>query len=171
MCRSWRWNYLLAPLGVRVPFGRMLAISSAAQSRGAATQMLANIGTAFGLGTGVTGIVARRVPGTEAYDFGSRVDQLQGQAFLQAFNTLRGGGQITEVEGRKATEAIARLDPRLGEEAFRSALGELREIVQTGLARAQRQRPPAAGGSPVAGAPAAAPTATGERPPLSSFQR
>ena len=93
---------------------------------------------AIGLGTGVTGIVARRVPGTPAYDFSSRVDQLQGQAFLQAFNTLRGGGQITEVEGRKATEAIARLDPRLGEEAFRSALGELREIVQTGLARAQR---------------------------------
>ena len=120
---------------------------------------------AIGLGTGVTGIVARRVPGTPAYDFSSRVDQLQGQAFLQAFNTLRGGGQITEVEGRKATEAIARLDPRLGEEAFRSALGELREIVQTGLARAQRQRP-AAGG-----APAAAPAATGERPPLSSFQR
>ncbi len=29
VCRSWRWNYLLAPLGVRVPFWRMLAISSA----------------------------------------------------------------------------------------------------------------------------------------------
>ncbi len=29
VCRSWRWNYLLAPLGVHVPFGRMLAISSA----------------------------------------------------------------------------------------------------------------------------------------------
>lgn len=29
VCRSWRWNYLLAPLGVRIPFGRMLAISSA----------------------------------------------------------------------------------------------------------------------------------------------
>lgn len=29
VCRSWRWNYLLAPLGVRVPFGQMLAISSA----------------------------------------------------------------------------------------------------------------------------------------------
>jgi glycosyltransferase 2 family protein len=29
VCRSWRWNYLLAPLGVRVPFWRMIAISSA----------------------------------------------------------------------------------------------------------------------------------------------
>ena len=29
VCRSWRWNYLLAPLGVRIEFGRMLAVSSA----------------------------------------------------------------------------------------------------------------------------------------------
>jgi|GEM_PF-937171 len=29
VCRSWRWNYLLAPLGVHIPFGRMLAVSSA----------------------------------------------------------------------------------------------------------------------------------------------
>lgn len=29
VCRSWRWNYLLAPLGVRIPFGRILAVSSA----------------------------------------------------------------------------------------------------------------------------------------------
>lgn len=29
VCRSWRWNYLLAPLGVRIPFGRIVAVSSA----------------------------------------------------------------------------------------------------------------------------------------------
>jgi hypothetical protein len=28
LCRSWRWHYLLAPLGVRVSFGRLLAVSS-----------------------------------------------------------------------------------------------------------------------------------------------
>ena len=66
---------------------------------------------------------------------------------------LVGAGLATFLFARRAragdrTEAYS---------AFRSALGELREIVQTGLARAQRQRPPAAGGSPVAGAPAAAP--------------
>ncbi|MCE9579522.1 MAG: flippase-like domain-containing protein [Deltaproteobacteria bacterium] len=27
-CRAWRWNNLLAPIGVRVPHGRLLAISS-----------------------------------------------------------------------------------------------------------------------------------------------
>lgn len=28
VCRSWRWHYLLAPLGVRISFGRLLAVSS-----------------------------------------------------------------------------------------------------------------------------------------------
>ncbi|HVV88012.1 MAG TPA: lysylphosphatidylglycerol synthase transmembrane domain-containing protein [Kofleriaceae bacterium] len=28
LCRSWRWHYLLAPLGVRVSFSRLLAVSS-----------------------------------------------------------------------------------------------------------------------------------------------
>ena len=28
LCRSWRWHYLLAPLGVRAGFGRILAVSS-----------------------------------------------------------------------------------------------------------------------------------------------
>ena len=28
VCRSWRWHYLLKPLGVRASFGRLLAVSS-----------------------------------------------------------------------------------------------------------------------------------------------
>lgn len=49
-------------------------------------------------------------PGTPwSRDTMARIGQLQGQAFLQAYQTLRGGGQITEVEGKKAQEAIARL--------------------------------------------------------------
>ena len=59
------------------------------------------------------------VPGTEAANFASRLDQLQGQAFLQAFESLKGGGQITEVEGKKATDAIARLSQNQSEAAFK----------------------------------------------------
>lgn len=39
----------------------------------------------------------------------ARIEQLQGQAFLQAYNALRGGGQITEAEGAQARAAIGRL--------------------------------------------------------------
>lgn len=40
----------------------------------------------------------------------ARIDQIKGGAFLAAFEALKGAGQITEVEGQKATQAKARLD-------------------------------------------------------------
>lgn len=73
------------------------------------------------------------------FDIGQKIAQLQGKAFLEAFENLKGGGQITEVEGRKATEAIARLNASQSEKAFRAALSELRDVVGAGLERA-RQR-------------------------------
>lgn len=84
--------------------------------------------------TGVLSML-QAVPGTPQYRFGTKVRQLQGQAFLQAFESLKGGGQITEIEGTKATEAIGRLDSAQSPEDYRAALTELRDI----LVRAQRR--------------------------------
>lgn len=75
------------------------------------------------------------VPGTDAYRFGTRVKQLQGQAFLQAFQALKGGGQITEIEGQKATEAIGRLDSGQSAEDYRQALTELRDVLGRAMQR------------------------------------
>lgn len=71
----------------------------------------------------------QNVPGTGAKRFGTRADQLQGQAFLQAFESLKGAGQITEIEGQKATQAVGRLDTAQSAEDYRQALTELREIL------------------------------------------
>ncbi|WP_147297398.1 hypothetical protein [Bordetella bronchiseptica] len=79
------------------------------------------------------------VPGTEAANFASRLDQLQGQAFLQAFESLKGGGQITEVEGKKATDAIARLSQNQSEAAFKESMRELREVLVSAKNRAYRK--------------------------------
>lgn len=76
--------------------------------------------------------------GTQPANFLSLLEQIQGQAFLQAFESLKGGGQITEIEGKKATQAITRLSRRLDEEEFKKAIGEIREVIQTGLERARR---------------------------------
>lgn len=84
-------------------------------------------------------------------DFTAKVDQLKGQAFLDAYNTLKGGGQITEIEGEKATNAIARLDRTQSQEGFKKALDDLEQVVRTGLQRARTQA------GQQAGAPAAAP--------------
>lgn len=75
------------------------------------------------------------IPGTPMYRFGTRVKQLQGQAFLQAFEALKGGGQITEVEGQKATEAIGRLDSGQSAEDYRDALSDLKEILIDAMER------------------------------------
>lgn len=69
------------------------------------------------------------VPGTPQYDFAQRAQQLQGQAFLQAFESLKGGGQITETEGKQATAAIGRLSTAQSEKSYREALGELRGVI------------------------------------------
>jgi hypothetical protein len=49
------------------------------------------------------------LPSVDAARAATFLDQIGGAAFLTAFETLKGGGQITEVEGEKATNAIARL--------------------------------------------------------------
>lgn len=63
----------------------------------------------------------------------ARLEQLQGGAFLQAFNTLKGGGAITEAEGRKAEQAIARMQRSQGEADFRIALQDFRDAVNDGI--------------------------------------
>ncbi len=78
-------------------------------------------------------------PGTDQYRFGQRALQLQGQAFLQAFESLKGGGQITEVEGNKATQAIGRLSTAQKAEDYRDALNELKGIINEARSRAQTQ--------------------------------
>lgn len=79
------------------------------------------------------------IPGTAAKDFDIRLDQLKGQQFLQAFETLKGGGQITEAEGKKATDAIARMNASGSEDEFKKAANEFQAVIAQGVERA-RQR-------------------------------
>lgn len=60
----------------------------------------------------------------------ARIEQIQGQAFLQAFESLKGGGQITEIEGAKAEAAIARLNTAQSADDFRAALLELKGVIE-----------------------------------------
>ncbi|MBP9930253.1 MAG: hypothetical protein KBF63_13315 [Rhodoferax sp.] len=87
--------------------------------------------------TGASGAIDPRnyIPGTDAKDFSVALDQLKGKTFLQAFESLKGGGQITEVEGKKATEAIGRLNTAQSDKAFKQALGDLRGVVEAAMKR------------------------------------
>lgn len=84
--------------------------------------------------TGMLSIL-QSVPGTPQRRFGARANQLEGQAFLQAFESLKGGGQITEIEGQKATQAIGRLDTAQSADDYRAALNELRDVLSLAQSR------------------------------------
>lgn len=93
---------------------------------------------------GAPGLVPN-LPGGQAANAKTYLDQLGGQAFLQAYETLRGGGAITEAEGQKATQAIARLGKSQSWESARAAMTELRGIIITGVRNAHIRaglRPP-----------------------------
>lgn len=89
----------------------------------------------------------------EGKDALARYNQLKGTAFLQAFGLLRGGGAITEVEGVKAENAMARMDRSQSEGEFKAALKDFRDAVQVGLqkmrTRAGQGGQPAAAAAPV----------------------
>lgn len=79
-------------------------------------------------------------PSTDARNFKSKYDQLMGQQFLAAFQSLKGGGSITEVEGAKAEQAIAALkDPGISEVEFKRNAKILEDTVKSGVNRAREQ--------------------------------
>lgn len=80
---------------------------------------------------------ARLVPGTDAAGFQAMYDQATGTAFLQAYNTLRGGGQIANEEGRKATAAITRMNLAQDEKEFVTAAREFQDVISTGVKNAR----------------------------------
>lgn len=82
---------------------------------------------------------ARFVPGTDASDFQARFDQLQGGAFLQAFETLKGGGSITNIEGEKGTAALNRMNLAQSEKEFVQAAREFQDVVRRGVERAKKR--------------------------------
>lgn len=105
----------------------------------------------FGQAVGKSSMLGiQKIPGTDGRDFMNRLDQLKGGAFLEAFNTLKGGGQITEVEGKKATDAIARMDNATSESEFRAAVRDYQDVIRKGMNRAKMKANPIAPVSPVA---------------------
>lgn len=68
-------------------------------------------------------------------DLKSYISQLQGLNFLEAYQQLKGGGPITDIEGRQATQARTRLEDAMKStpENLRVALLEVRKLFQDAL--------------------------------------
>jgi hypothetical protein len=99
--------------------------------------LVSHPGLAGAVGVGLP--YANKVPGSKEADFAARFEQIKGGVFLQAFNSLRGGGQITESEGSKATAALLRAQYAQSEVEFKEAVQEYIGYIKTGLDRLRKK--------------------------------
>lgn len=107
----------------------------------AINQLLGHPGLNASVGT-IQGQVPDAIAGalnSDVADFRSRLKQAQGQTFLRAFESLKGGGAITEVEGLKAEQAIGRLNQAVSEKDFKQALTDLKGILERGITAYRRK--------------------------------
>ena len=79
------------------------------------------------------------MPGSQASNFEARLDEIKGGAFLEAFETLRGGGSITETEGTKATAARTRMSTAQSEDEFIAAARDYQNIIRAGIKNAKEK--------------------------------
>lgn len=82
---------------------------------------------------------ANIIHGTAAKGATALIRQLQGQSFMAAAQKLRGLGQMTDVEGEKATAAINRMDASTSEADFRAAYEDYLAMLSAGISVAKRQ--------------------------------
>ena len=102
------------------------------------------------VGAGVPGM--RFLEGSDAASYERRQLQIEGKTFLEAFESLRGGGAITEVEGAKGQQAISRMNKAQSEVEYVKAARELQEVVRKGVERARTKAGVAPGGGAAGGA-------------------
>jgi hypothetical protein len=128
-----------------------------------ATGFWGRVGDAYGHGM-------LPLPGGPGYDFVKTIDQAKGGAFLTAYSLLRGSGAISNVEGEKATQAMAQLDRFQSAGALNKALDDYRGVIERGLENQRKiargeMAPYETGGGP--GTPGAA-TAPQSAPPAAA---
>jgi len=75
------------------------------------------------------------IPGTDAAGFNALFDQIKGKTFKEIYEDLKGGGQITEIEGSKGEAAINRLNKSTSEKEFMSAANDFKTEVLDLLAK------------------------------------
>jgi hypothetical protein len=79
------------------------------------------------------------IPGSPQADFKSRLGQIEGGTFLQQYSSLKGGGAITDVEGKKAEAAANRISAATSDAEFDKAVDDFKTILGQTLSRAKKQ--------------------------------
>ena len=78
-------------------------------------------------------------PGTDAANFEARLDTFKAQTFLPMVASLKGMGALSDAEGKKLSDAVGALSPKMSEDAFRSSIGKIRTQLESKLGTVKRQ--------------------------------
>ena len=65
------------------------------------------------------------MPGSDSANFQAELNTFQSQAFLPMVAQLKGMGALSDAEGKKLTQAVGALDPKMGEKAFRESVARI----------------------------------------------
>ena len=145
---------LIEPAAAKVLLDQTAQMESQVSAIGKSQSMIADVDTVLQLPgldqlLGVEGVFTRSLESLglgalrqDAMAARAFMEKIKGGLFLQAFESLKGGGQITELEGQKATQAAARLNEAQSAPAFRDALAEVRFYADLARRRANGEPVP-----------------------------
>lgn len=111
--------------------------TSIAQAEYLGKQLFAHPGFQSAVGVGIPG--ARKLTGTNESGFMALHDQIVSGAFLQSAQQMRGLGQLTEIEGTKATAAANRMSAATNEKDYRAAYDDYVKFMNMGLEKLRKK--------------------------------
>ncbi|KLF52094.1 DNA injection protein [Klebsiella aerogenes] len=79
------------------------------------------------------------LPGSDAANFEARLDTFKAQTFLPMVSSLKGMGALSDAEGKKLSDAVGALSPKMSEKAFRDSIGKIRGQLESKLGTVKKQ--------------------------------
>ncbi len=114
------------------------AVQTAKETVETVDKLLKHPGFEYLVGFGVPFATSRLYSGTPVAEANALLEQIKGKTFLEAFQTLKGGGQITEQEGAKAQSALNRMSANISEKDFKEAAFDFTSSIQAAIDRASK---------------------------------
>jgi hypothetical protein len=112
------------------------AVETAKQTVATVDKLLTHKGFENLVGAGIP--FGKYFGGSETAGAESLYKQVRSKTFLEAFQSLKGAGAITEQEGAKAETALNRMDTLTSEADFKDAAKDFKDAIQAGINRASK---------------------------------
>lgn len=79
------------------------------------------------------------IPGSDAANFEARLDTFKAQTFLPMVASLKGMGALSDSEGKKLSDAVGALSPKMSESEFRKSAEKIRSDLEGKLNTVKKQ--------------------------------